>query len=45
MSVIELDRSAAERFAPEVSKIARHEGLDGHARAVDIRTEGRRPSW
>jgi histidinol dehydrogenase len=45
MSVVELDRSAAERFAPEVSTIARHEGLDAHARAVEVRTKGRRPGW
>jgi histidinol dehydrogenase len=41
MSVVELDRGAAERFAPEVSTIAQHEGLDGHARAAEVRTEAR----
>jgi histidinol dehydrogenase len=40
MSVVELDAAAAERFAPEVSTIARHEGLAGHARAVEVRTRG-----
>jgi histidinol dehydrogenase len=39
MSVVELDRRAAARFAPGVATIARHEGLAGHARAVEVRAE------
>ena len=41
-SVVELDGGAARRLAPEVSQIARAEGLAGHARAVEIRAEDRR---
>ncbi len=41
-SVVELDDGAARRLAPEVSQIARAEGLAGHARAVEIRAEDRR---
>jgi histidinol dehydrogenase len=41
MSVVELDERAAERFASEVATIARREGLDAHARAVEVRTEDR----
>jgi histidinol dehydrogenase len=40
-SVVEMDPSAAARFAPDVALIARAEGLDGHARAVDARAEDR----
>jgi histidinol dehydrogenase len=42
MSVVEIDDAAARRLAPEVSAIARSEGLVGHARAVEVRTEDRR---
>jgi histidinol dehydrogenase len=40
-SVVELTEDAAVRLAPEVAAIARSEGLAGHARAVEIRTEDR----
>jgi histidinol dehydrogenase len=36
-SVVQVDRAAAARLAPEVAMIARAEGLDGHARAVELR--------
>jgi histidinol dehydrogenase len=38
-SVVELTQAAAVRLAPEVATIARDEGLVGHARSVEIRTE------
>jgi histidinol dehydrogenase len=41
MSVVELDDHAAARFAPDVATIARHEGLAGHARAVEVRAGDR----
>jgi histidinol dehydrogenase len=37
-SVVYLDADAARRLAPEVTEIARAEGLTAHARAVEIRT-------
>lgn len=40
MSVVEMDPAAARALAPEVSAIARSEGLVGHARAVEVRAEG-----
>jgi histidinol dehydrogenase len=43
-SVVEVSGGAAARLAPEVARIALAEGLPGHARAVDIRAEGRRPT-
>jgi histidinol dehydrogenase len=39
-SVTELEPEAAARLAPEIATIARAEGLDGHARAVEVRTRG-----
>ncbi|HZD16506.1 MAG TPA: histidinol dehydrogenase [Actinomycetota bacterium] len=42
MSVIELDDATARALAPEVSELARSEGLAGHARAVEVRAEERR---
>lgn len=42
MSVVEMDDAAARALAPEVSAIARTEGLVGHARAVEIRAQDRR---
>ena len=36
-SVTEMDADAAARLAPEVAAIARAEGLEGHARAVELR--------
>lgn len=42
MSIVEMDDAAARTLAPEVSAIARTEGLVGHARAVEIRTQDRR---
>lgn len=42
MSVVEVDDGAARSLAPEVSAIARSEGLVGHARAVEARAEDRR---
>ena len=41
-SVVEMDDAAARTLAPEVSAIARTEGLVGHARAVEIRAQDRR---
>jgi histidinol dehydrogenase len=43
-SLVEVSDGAAARLAPEVARIALAEGLPGHARAVEIRAEGRRPS-
>jgi histidinol dehydrogenase len=43
-SVVEISDGAAARLAPEVARIALAEGLPGHARAVEIRAEGRRPT-
>jgi histidinol dehydrogenase len=43
-SVVEVSDEAAARLAPEVARIALAEGLPGHARAVEIRAEGRRPT-
>ena len=37
-SVVYVDAGAARRLAPEVTEIARAEGLTAHARAVEIRT-------
>jgi hypothetical protein len=42
MSVVEMDDIAARTLAPEVSVIARTEGLVGHARSVEIRALDRR---
>jgi histidinol dehydrogenase len=42
MSVVEMNDEAALRLAPEVSALARSEGLVGHARAVEVRAEERR---
>ncbi len=39
MSVVEIDPEAARRLAPGVAAIARSEGLEGHARAVEVRAE------
>ena len=36
-SVVELDAASAARLGPEVALLARAEGLDGHARAVELR--------
>jgi histidinol dehydrogenase len=38
-SIVEMSEEAAARLAPEVSALARSEGLVGHARAVEIRAE------
>jgi histidinol dehydrogenase len=43
-SVVEVSDGAATRLAPEVARIALAEGLPGHARAVEIRAEGPRPT-
>jgi histidinol dehydrogenase len=37
-SVVYVDADAARRLAPEVTEIARAEGLSAHARAVELRT-------
>jgi histidinol dehydrogenase len=37
-SVVELDAAATARLGPEVAAIARAEGLDAHARAVELRS-------
>ena len=42
MSVVEMDDRGASALAAEVSTLARSEGLIGHARAVEVRTEDRR---
>jgi len=39
-AVVELDGGAAARLGPEIATMARAEGLDGHARAVELRTGG-----
>ena len=36
-SVVEVDPAAVKRLGPEIAAIARAEGLDGHARAVEAR--------
>lgn len=41
MSVVEMNDEAVLRLAPEVSALARSEGLVGHARAVEVRAEER----
>lgn len=38
-SVVEMTAGAAARLAPETSTIARSEGFDGHAHAMDVRAE------
>ncbi len=38
-SVVQMDESAARKFAPGTSTIARAEGLVGHAKAMDSRAE------
>jgi histidinol dehydrogenase len=38
-AVVEVSPEAARQVAPEIAAIARAEGLDGHARAVEIRTK------
>jgi histidinol dehydrogenase len=43
-SVVQVSAGAAAALAPEVARIALAEGLPGHARAVEIRAEGRRPT-
>ena len=43
-SIVEMTGEAAARLAPEVSALARSEGLVGHARAVEIRAEDRNTS-
>jgi histidinol dehydrogenase len=40
--VVEIDAAAAAALGPEVALIARAEGLDGHARAVELRARGDR---
>ncbi|HSJ50525.1 MAG TPA: histidinol dehydrogenase, partial [Actinomycetota bacterium] len=40
MSVIELGPEAARSLAPDVSAVARAEGLIAHARAVEARAQG-----
>jgi histidinol dehydrogenase len=41
-SVVEMDRSAVERSAPETATIAKAEGFEGHARAMEFRAEQER---
>jgi histidinol dehydrogenase len=41
-SVVEMDDRAATTLAGEIAAIARSEGLAGHARAVEVRSEDRR---
>jgi histidinol dehydrogenase len=40
MSVIQLDAASLERVAPSIIRLARLEGLDAHARAVERRVKG-----
>jgi histidinol dehydrogenase len=40
-SVVEMDERAARALAPEVSAIARDEGLIGHARSIEVRARRR----
>ena len=40
-AVVEVDEGAVERLSPDVALLARAEGLDGHARAVEARVGGR----
>jgi histidinol dehydrogenase len=40
-SVLEVDEVGARELAPEVSALARSEGLVGHARAVEVRVADR----
>ena len=37
MSVIRAEKRALKRLAPEITRLARLEGLDDHARAVEAR--------
>jgi histidinol dehydrogenase len=41
-AVVALSPEAAEALAPEVARVARAEGLPGHARAVEVRASGAR---
>jgi histidinol dehydrogenase len=43
-SIVEMDGEAAARLAPDVARIARAEGLAGHARSVELRGEVDRAS-
>ncbi len=43
-SVVEMDEQTAVRMAPQVAALARSEGLPGHAAAVEIRAQDRRPA-
>ncbi len=43
-SVVEMNERAAVRMAPQVAALARSEGLPGHAAAVEIRAQDRRPA-
>ncbi len=43
-SVVEMDEQAAVHMAPQVAALARSEGLPGHAAAVEIRAQDRRPA-
>jgi histidinol dehydrogenase len=40
ISVQQLDRRALKRIAPSVTTLARAEGLEGHARSVEVRLAG-----
>ncbi|MBO9598146.1 MAG: histidinol dehydrogenase, partial [Cohnella sp.] len=40
-SLIRYSKEALLRDAAGIATLARHEGLEGHARAVEIRLEGR----
>jgi histidinol dehydrogenase len=40
-SVVEVTEEGLGRLGPEVAAVARAEGLDGHARAVELRARGR----
>ena len=41
ISLIDLGEAAFRRIAPAATRLARLEGLDGHARALEIRLESR----
>ena len=41
-SIIGASAAALKRLGPEVARLARMEGFEGHARAIELRSEGRR---
>jgi histidinol dehydrogenase len=41
ISVQQLSADALRRLAPSITTLARAEGLEGHARSVEVRVNGR----